>query len=91
MGGINDKDKKFKDNRGYILEVDFSYPKDLHNNNNDLPLAPENIQKENLHKLVPHLGKREKYVIHYSNLKLYEKLGLQLEKIHLILEFDKIP
>ena len=85
------ENEPFKHNKGYILEVDFSYPEDLHDNHNDLPLAPENIKIGDVHKLVPHLGKREKYVIHNSNLKLYEKLGLKLEKIHRILEFDESP
>jgi hypothetical protein len=46
-------------NKGYILEVDFSYPKDLHENHNKFPLAPENFEMGDVHKLVPHLGKRE--------------------------------
>jgi hypothetical protein len=54
----------FRDNKGYILDVDFSYSKDLHVNHNDLSLAPENIEKGDIHKLVPHLGNRQKYVIH---------------------------
>ena len=37
---------------GYILEVDLEYPKSLHNEHNDYPLAPEkiNIPKEWLSK-----------------------------------------
>jgi hypothetical protein len=85
------ENEPFRDNIGYILEDDFSYPDDLHDNHNDLPLALENIKIGDVHLLVPHLGKREKYVIHYSNLKLYEKLGLKLEKIHRILECDESP
>ena len=40
-------------------------------------------------KLVPNLFDKEKYVIHYENLKLYLRLGLKLKKIHCILEFNQ--
>ena len=39
----------------------------------------------NVKKLVPNFSDKEKYVIHYKNLKLYLRLGLKLKKIHLIL------
>ena len=29
---------------GYISEIDFEYPGELHNFNNDYPLAPENLK-----------------------------------------------
>ena len=32
-----------------------------------------------------------KYVVHYSNLQLYHKLGMKLTKVHRILEFNKKP
>ena len=42
-----------------------------------------------LKKLVPKLFDKEKYVIHYENLKLYLRLGLKLKTIHHMLEFNQ--
>ena len=39
-----------------------------------------NIPFGNVKKLVPNLFDKEKYVIHYENLKLYLRLGLKLKK-----------
>ena len=52
----------------------------------DLPLVPEN---EKLPKLLTTLYDKERYVVHYTNLKQYLKKGLKLEKIHKVLEFDQ--
>ena len=53
---------------GYMFEVDFDYPKELHDDHNDYPLAPQNVEIDKVHKLVPTLFNREKYVLHYRNL-----------------------
>ena len=39
-----------------------------------------NIPIGNVKKLVPKCFGKEKYVIHYENLKLYLRLGLKLKK-----------
>ena len=48
-----------------------------------------NIPIGNVKKLVPNVFDKEKYEIHYENLKLYLRLGLKIKKIHDILEFHQ--
>ena len=55
-----------------FLEVDFEYPKDLHDFHNDYPLAPERDKFGNIEKLIPNLNNKTNYDVHYDYLKLYE-------------------
>ena len=50
-----------------------------------------NISIGLVHKLIPALSKKEKYVLHYKNLQLYIDLGLKVSKVHRVLEFDQSP
>ena len=44
-----------------------------------------------VHKLIPTLEKKEKFVLHYRNLQLYIDLGLKVAKVHCVLEFNQSP
>ena len=40
-------------------------------------------------KLIPNLGDKIKYVVHYKNLQYYLSLGIKLIKVHRILKFKQ--
>ena len=50
--------------RGYLLEVDVEYPKDLHKLHSDLPFLPERMKINKCDKLVCNVRDKENYVIH---------------------------
>ena len=77
--------------KGYILEVDVSYPKDLHNSHNDLPFMCERMEINGVEKLVPNLRDKKNYVIHIQALNQALQHGLRLDRIHRAIEFDQSP
>ena len=42
-----------------------------------------------VNKLVPDLGNKSKYVVHYINLQLHLSLGMKLTKVHRIVKFKQ--
>ena len=77
------------ENHSCILEVDLEYSRSLHDLHSDYPLAPEQIEVNKVKKLIPNLGHKEKYILHYENLKQYLSLGLKLNEIHRGRKFEE--
>ena len=44
-----------REDKGYLLEVDISYPQELHDEHNDLPFMCERMKINRVEKLVPNL------------------------------------
>ena len=77
--------------KGYILEVDVSYPNDLQDSHNDLPFMCERMEIDGVEKLVPNLRDRKSYLIHIQALNQVLRHGLRLHRIHRVIEFDQTP
>ena len=56
-------------NKGYILEVDVEYPKDLHNLHSDLPFISKRMKIKKCYELVCNLFDKKEYVVHMRALK----------------------
>ena len=75
--------------KGYLLEVDVRYPRELHDYHNDLPFMCERMVIEGVEKLVPNLYYKKRYVIHIRALDQALKHGLVLERIHRAIKFKQ--
>jgi len=78
--------------KGRVYEVDVSYPKEMHDNHNDLPFLPQNSIPcgSKVRKLMATFEKKTNYVIHYRNLQQAIKNGLIVEKVNTRCD-QKIP
>ena len=78
-----------KDKRGYLLEVDVEYPRELDENHNELPFLAKKIKIGREEKLVPNLRDKIGYFVHIKTLNQALKHGLKLKKVHWIIEFQQ--
>ena len=76
-------------NKGYFLEVDIDYPKELFNLHKDLPFLPESKKVNKVEKLICDIEDKKKYVIHIRALKQAINNGLRLKKVHRIIQFKQ--
>ena len=75
--------------KGYLLEVEVAYPRELHDYLNDLPFMCGCMFIGRVEKLVPNLYYKKRYVIHVRALDQALKHGLVLEQIHRAIEFKQ--
>ena len=63
--------KNYNENsdKGYFLEVDVEYPKELSNLHKDLPFLPERKKNNKCKKIICSIEDKEKYVVHIKALK----------------------
>ena len=64
-----------KDKRGYLLEFNVEYLKELRKNYNELPFLAERMKIGKVEKLVPNLKDKKGYVVH-------------IEKVQRVIEFQ---
>ena len=75
--------------KGYLLDVDVRYPKELHDSHNDLPFMRERIKINGVKNLIPNLYDKKRYIIHIRALEQALKHGLVLKRIHRVIEFKQ--
>lgn len=93
LEGISDYKNFFKlpQDKSIILEVDLDYPDTIHDLHSQFPFCAQHVVPENCtqRKLICNLENKERYVIHVKNLEQCLRHGLQLTKIHRVLEFTE--
>ena len=75
--------------KGYILEVDVSYPENVRDLHSDLPFLPERMKINKCTKLVCNLYDKKNYVVHIRSLKQALNHGLILKKVHRVIQFNQ--
>ena len=87
MSGFTSSFINEDDDKGYILEIDLEYPKNLHDLHSDLPFLPERMSINRRNQLICNLSDKNKYVVHIKSLKQELNHGLILKKIHRVYSF----
>ena len=70
-----------RSDKGYLLEVDVKYPKELQDLHNGLPFTCEKMKINGVEKLVLNLYDKKNYVIHIRALNQAIKHGLTLFRL----------
>ena len=76
-------------NKGYILEVDVEYPKDLFNLHKGLPYLDERKKTEKCKKLVCSIHDKKNYFVRIRVLKQALNHELILKKVHRVIQFNQ--
>ena len=76
-------------NKGYFLEVDVEYPKNLFSLHSDLPFLPKRKKIGKCNKLVCDIYDKKSCVAHVKALKQALNHGLILKKVHTVIQFNQ--
>ena len=76
-------------NKGYFLEVDVEYPKNLFSLHSDVPFLPERKKIEKCNQLICDFHDKKNYVVHIKALKQALNHGLILKKVHRVIQFNQ--
>ena len=74
--------------KGYILEVDVEYLKNLHKLHSNLPFLPERMTIHKCSKLVSIVQDNASYIVHIRALKQALDHGLIVKKVHRVIQFN---
>ena len=66
-----------KDMKGYLLQVDVEYPKELHENHNELPFLAERMKIGREEQLVLNIRDKKGYVVHIKKVNQALMHGLK--------------
>ena len=75
--------------KGYILEVDVKYQKNLLNLHGDLSFLAERKKIKKCNKLVCNINDKESYVVDIKALKQALNNGIILKKVHSVIQFSQ--
>ena len=76
-------------NKGYFLEVDVEYPKNLFNLHSDLPFLTERNKILKCNKLVCNVHDKKNYVVHIRALNQALNHGFILKKVHRVIQINQ--
>ena len=74
--------------KGYTLDVDAEYPKNLHDVHSDFPFLPERMKIDKCNKPVCNLYYEKNYIAHIRSLKQTLNHGLILKKVDRVIQFN---
>ena len=77
-----------KDKKGYIVDVNVEYPKELHKNHTELPFLAERMKIAQGGKTSTKSKDKNAYLVHIKSLNQALKHGLILKKVHRVIEFQ---
>ena len=75
--------------KGYILEVDAEYPKNLHDLHSDLSFLPKRMKINKCSELKCNLYDKNNYTVHIISLKQALDHELILKKVHRVIQCNQ--